>query len=460
MQEAQRGLAYLGTKDVAMSSEPAFEITLFRKHRGSLTKRIHLAADGKLTNDSSACIMGDGTAQRVRLGTIRGFAELIGQLESNEAIALGALRDGLPESVRVVTKATLARGEADGPTIARDSAHIVHRAGQPGPVLIDFDRKGLPEAVAARLAEAGGFLAALTIVMPELAAAARVERASTSAALYRIDTGERFESSGGQHEYIFATDSADSDRFLRDLHKRACLAGFGWGMIGRGGKFLERSIVDRMVGAPERLVFEGAPIIEPPLVQDAEARQPTVTEGGLLDTRAACRPLGPLEGADFERLALAERARLAPHARDARARFVAEQAGRLVERTGCPPAAARKAIERQCEGILHPGIELPFDEPNLAGKTVADVLADPDRFVGETLADPIEGIEYGRCKAMIMRRDNGPLWVHSFAHGGAQYELRLDFAAAMKAIESAIADANAAGNPSNAVGVLCGVVLC
>jgi hypothetical protein len=50
------------------------------------------------------------------------------------------------------------------------------------------------------------------------------------------------------------------------------------------------------------------------------------------------------------------------------------------------------------------------------------VLANPDRFVGETLADPLEGIEYGRCKAKIMRRADGSLWIHSFAHGRTVYE--------------------------------------
>jgi len=36
-------------------------------------------------------------------------------------------------------------------------------------------------------------------------------------------------------------------------------------------------------------------------------------------------------------------------------------------------------------------VVLPFDDDDLAGCTVADVLADPERFEGATLADPIEG---------------------------------------------------------------------
>ena len=85
-------------------------------------------------------------------------------------------------------------------------------------------------------------------------------------------------------------------------------------------------------------------------------------------------------------------------------------------------------MERQCDGVLLPNVELPFDDEDLAGCTVADVLADPDRFVGATLADPLEGIAYGRGKAKIMRRADGSLWIHSFAHGRTIYELKRDLA--------------------------------
>jgi hypothetical protein len=98
-------------------------------------------------------------------------------------------------------------------------------------------------------------------------------------------------------------------------------------------------------------------------------------------------------------------------------------------------------VERQLAGVLLPSFEPAFDDPDLAGTTVAQVLADPDRFVGETLADPLEGIEYGRCKAKIMRRADGSLWIHSFAHGRTVYELKLDYEAVEKALTSASADA-------------------
>lgn len=85
--------------------------------------------------------------------------------------------------------------------------------------------------------------------------------------------------------------------------------------------------------------------------------------------------------------------------------------------------------EQQCGGILLPPVELPFDDAALVGRTVADVLADPGKFVGVTLADPLEGPEYGTGKAKILRRRDSSLMIHSFAHGRTTYELRYDAAA-------------------------------
>jgi hypothetical protein len=233
----------------------------------------------------------------------------------------------------------------------------------------------------------------------------------------------------------------DVERFLKTLHVRLWLAGFGWLMIGTGGQVLERSIVDRMVGGAGRLVFEGPPILLPPLAQDTEARKPVAFDGDALDTFAVCPPLTIVEQAAYRKALARARDALAPDIAAARASFVAEQAERLATRQGITVAHATRVVEGQIAGVLLPDFELPFDDPELAGTTVAQVLADPDRFVGETLADPLEGIPYGRCKAKIMRRADGSLWIHSFAHGRTTYDLKLDFASAATALRGAAADA-------------------
>jgi hypothetical protein len=415
------------------------EVTRLAKADGPLTKRISLGPDGKPISDGGACVMSRGQARRERLPSLESFAALIAGLGSHEAIALGALRGDLPDICEVATKDALTRinGTVAGNLIARTANHISYNPERPALALVDFDRKGMPAAVAERIEALGGFRGALLAVLPELAAAASLTRASTSAGLFRTDTGERLVGSGGAHWFVEVQDGADIERFLRTLHDRCWLHGFGWMMVGAGGQLLERSLVDKMVYAGERLVFEGAPILTPPLAQDQASRRPIVADGTALDTVATCRPLSIVEQSKLRELRAKEKQRLAPDAAKARDAFVARQSERLAERTGMTEAAAAQVVKRQCLGVLLPEVVLPFDDEELAGKTVADVLADPARFEGATLADPLEGVEYGPCKARIMRRPDGSPWIHSFAHGRTVYELKCDARAAQAELAKA-----------------------
>ena len=121
----------------------------------------------------------------------------------------------------------------------------------------------------------------------------------------------------------------------------------------------------------------------------------------------------------------------------ARRTFVKRQARRLMRRhSELDRNAAEKAVERQIEGVLLPSVELDFVDQALAGTTVGDVLANPERYAREKLADPIEGREYDRDCAYINLRPDGSPWIYSFAHGEAIYALKFDAAAIEQAIET------------------------
>jgi hypothetical protein len=123
----------------------------------------------------------------------------------------------------------------------------------------------------------------------------------------------------------------------------------------------------------------------------------------------------------------------------ARKVYIADHVDRLVERSPrMTRERAQRVVERQVDrGILLPSIVLSFDDDDLRGCTVADVLANPSRFEEATLADSIEGPAYGVGKAKVLRRPDGTLWINSFAHGGKAYELNFDFTAAEAALEDA-----------------------
>ena len=348
------------------------EIVLFTKEGGPLTKRIYLDVDGRLRSDGSACVMGRGIATRFTLDGMAALAELIVGMELNRALALGMLRPGLPAKVEVITKAELAKlnGAPRPDLIARSATHFTYRSGYPALALLDFDSKGMPAETGARLIEAGGFWKTLLAIIPGLAGIANLRRRSTSAGLSRTDTGHTLPGTDGEHVYIAISDGSDAERFLRTLHARCWLAGFGWLMVGAGGQLLERSIVDRMVGAPERLVFEGAPILLPPLAQDRESRRPVATEGGTMDTVEACPPLTIVERARLNELLARAKQQLEPEAAKARDHFIEQHAAHLSERTGIPVAEAARVVARQCAGILLPDVALPFDDPEFVGSTV------------------------------------------------------------------------------------------
>jgi hypothetical protein len=378
--------------------------------------------------------MSRGEARRLRLSGLAEFAVVIDGLKSNQAVALGALRDGLPDQVEVTTKDRI-NGSVGPEVIARTSNNIVYRSGRAALMLLDYDTKGMPVEVRDELQRLGGFWSALVTVLPGLQSAGRVSRRSTSAGLFRTDSGERLPGSDGEHNFIEVLDGSDVERTLRTLHERCWLAGLGWLTVGVAGQLLERSIVDRMVGTSERLVFEGAPILVPPLAQNPELRRPRVFEGDAVDTAVAIPPLTLAEAAKPGEIKAKRKRALAGEATRVRTAYITSRAEQLARRTGIAPQAAAHIIARQCDGVLLPDLELPFDDEELAGCTVGDTLADPARFEGATLADPVEGVDYGRCCAKIMLAADGTPWIHSFAHGRAIYQLRYDAAATRKLLE-------------------------
>ena len=299
----------------------------------------------------------------------------------------------------------------------------------------------MPPAVRHKIDTLGGFWAALVSVLPELGPSdassvhlpAPACSAPTPASVWRARTG--------LHVYIVLVDG-NRRQAVPAPPARAlpgCTASAGsWS--ARVGTFLYRSLVDRMVYGADRLVFEGAPVLDPSLKQDLACRVPAFVDGAALDSRAACFDLTIVEQAQLTTVQRASAHRAAPQAAAARANFIARQAITITSRTGITEAQARRIAERQCEGVLLPDIVLGFDDEGLNGATVADVLADPERYIGATLADPLEGLDYGPCKAKVMRRADGTLWIHSFAHGRTTYELKHDARSVKAAIQKVSPD--------------------
>jgi len=103
----------------------------------------------------------------------------------------------------------------------------------------------------------------------------------------------------------------------------------------------------------------------------------------------------------------------------------------MVERCGITIEEARKKITAQCErSVLYPEFVLEFDNPNLRGCTVGDVLTNPYIFNEEALADP--EADYEAYVADCDSRDAEDLRLHEL--------LRRSTAEARRVMEQALAE--------------------
>jgi hypothetical protein len=232
------------------------EITLLVSTGGPLTKRIALNAAGEAVSSSDRCCLSSGYAYRVSVADADALARVFAGMTSEEALAMGELRDGLPDAVYVTTKSRLMNGTAATNIIARTATDIIYR-NAPGFSFIDFDSKGMPGEVRNRLDQIGGVEAALYSILPELATTAQLKRASTSAGLYRTDTGQQFPGSGGIHLYLAVTNPLT----IRASCERCTSAAGSQGMAGtclarRGHSWSARSSTGSSA-APSTYVLKG-----------------------------------------------------------------------------------------------------------------------------------------------------------------------------------------------------------
>jgi hypothetical protein len=388
----------------------------------TLSKRISIGSDGRVLSDGSACRMAEGIARTVSAPDAQTLAGVIGKLGSENALALGVSEHS---ECRVVTARALKqmneRASNGVPVIARTREFIDYRHG-PAWMLLDFDAKHMPDHISQAIADKGGMWPVLNLLVPGLATCAHVRRASTSAALRHIDNGP-IEGPGGEHAYLLVADGADIDRAIRALHDTCWFMGYGWYVIGSAGQLLERSLIDTAVRFGERLCFEGPAEVVLPLVQDDEARRPIAQDGPALDTRTVLPSLSAYQHARIAEAKARDQKKLKQEAEAIRGQADLRLAEALSKRAGMPVTVAQKIVARRHQKRLLPDVGLDFDHLGIV--TVGQVLADPDRYVDETLLDPLEGAAYGRDKAKVLRDRRNPLQlvVYSFAHGGWLYRL-------------------------------------
>lgn len=371
-----------------------------------LTKRLWLE-DGVI-HKQAAAHMTKGTATRVTM-PFADFANALTRQTDKQACGYGVHALSFPDKVQIATKA---REKLDKRIISRSKAN--YQYGGAGVEVLDHDpslygQSFTPDAL----------LAELFAIHPEIEQAARIVRGSVSAGVHK--TGEAPLTDKGFHIYLPVLDATLLTEYGALLTSRLWLAGHGFIALSANGALLERSCIDSAVFSPERLDFVGKPIISG---TGLEYTPPEIiyTEGGMLDI-ATLPPLTEEEAAEVAALKANAKNSIKPLAAKKTGEWKEEKISTMIAE-GSTREKATESINKILSGgcrDLYADFVLEFSDGVKA--TVNEVLRHPKDFDGKALADPIEGVAYGRTTAIFYFNKGKPV-INSLAHGqSTQYFL-------------------------------------
>ncbi|NBA96298.1 hypothetical protein [Pseudomonas sp. R5(2019)] len=392
------------------------ELTLFNAHNPTrLSKRFELDRNGELVKEPGGALYA-GEARKLKLSGLDEFAQLLTGLTPANALSYGI--NGHDHAL-VVSKAKLATTVDDSlPIISRDREHMGWSAG-PGILLGDYDPADGEESL---LPEA--LLDLLYTTCPALHDAPHLLRPSASSCIFNMDMAEKIRGVRGMHIYMVVKDASDIARAGQVLFDRLWLAGHGRIAISKSGAMLLRGPVDASVYQPERLDFCGGAECVAPLQQKLPEPLIFNPDAQPLDTRSALPDLTKAERAKLLQLQTDAKAACAAEAAAVKAQWLEGRVKEYVERyPDTPEPRLREVLKQAVEGTTL-GPEFILYTSDWQAVTVAELLADPERWDGEYLRDPLEP-DYGSTTVWLNLKGNSP-HVFSHAHGlNARYGLTL-----------------------------------
>ena len=397
------------------------KISCFTKKKGPLTKIIRLDPETKqVVKDGTECSMFSGTVHTIEISSPAGFARMIRSRKSNQAIA-----HGTPE-FKEATIVTKGKEKPEKQVISRSEGFFTYPSG-PGVLLFDHDkaRPGSTGSEAALKAyRPQELIELLATVHPGIKEASFVSTPSTSSCIYDSEGNELRGEGTGSHVYLFVKNAADIPRYLKTLGKRLFLAGLGRIEISKPGALLPRTLVDLVVGSPERLDFVAGAVCEDGLIQ--KLPDPVVKNGEMLDT-CELLDLTPAEVAGHKVAVDALKAEAKPAQEKVVSEYLEQESAKLAIATCVSIDEAKAVIVSRQDHILADDDILYFSHLK-NGSKVADVLLNGADYHGKSLADPLEPDYEGgsKTKAIFYWNDGIKPVIHSFAHGGMNFRFRRD----------------------------------
>ena len=237
----------------------------------------------------------------------------------------------------------------------------------------------------------------------------------------------------GFHLVFAVADATTIPAVANLLFKWLWILGFGYIHISKSGAALPRTAFDKKVTEPQQPLFAGGADCT-----NCEQRrpEPEFHDGDYLNVAA----LADLTAAQLTTYSIGiADAKSRVHGECERIKRVYQKkcVDELVQKTGMSIEQARRIVESRLGGVLVGSDILRFDE--FGDVTVAEVLANPDKYDESTLADPVDGDVAGKAILYINAASGGPI-VYSHAHGGGTFLLKHDLPSLLKWLDRLTAD--------------------
>lgn len=363
--------------------------------------------------------MSEARFEAVSFATASDFAALLQSVGTHQALS-SSLPVGAA-SGRVVTEKAL----PNTPGAVARSKRFFALKSEPGFLLLDADA---PKDGSKPL-DSQALFALLCELVPDAAQVGVIAYPSGSSLIYEGDTQHR--GIGGMHLQLLIKDASDTQRFGKALTQRLALAGHLRIEVSASGALLPRTVFDEAVHQPARLCFSGGAVCMAPLEQRRGA--PVIlSDGGFLDTRAACPDLTADEEAQYVGLIESAKSKAQPAADAARAawRAAREKEGlSAAVASGEDLTEAKTRIARTLDAALGGSLLGSFplilvdDQGKETTVTVDQALADRAKLHLSRCLDPLNPDHRDRTADAVLYVNQVQPVVFSLDDGGTVYRL-------------------------------------
>lgn len=395
----------------AVKPAPALVFTVITSTRPDrLTKIIGVDKSGKMTKESAANLIA-GTSQRVQVSGLEQLRDVLDSLGSDKAVTWGVTE---AEEVALCTERD-DQAKAQG-AIARSRENFSFPAGQPGAMMNDHD--GVAPGMADLSPEE--FRQRLIDAVPVLAQTLMLWRPSASAGCVRAD-GTVLTGLTKHRMYIPVRDASRIPAAGKALEILLWASGDGWCVVGDAGQALLRTIVDTAVWQPERLDFAGQPILTDGVTRPNCAGRIFGDEDELFDLERIIAMVTPEVVQRAEAAQAKARSDVSEERARVRAVWVAKHVQKFAQRRGRTLARASRTLNRASEQLVLDGsFELTGQDGSTV--TVAELLADPEKYHDARFGDPLEPGE--DLRVAVAKLTSGKPCIYSHQHGGVTYTLQ------------------------------------